>query len=64
MEERDQKEVIGEIDNRRAFAVKLEKEDLVEYCEAKIKCFLDLVQRLISMRSQLGECPASGGTEC
>jgi len=34
--------------------VKLEKEDLMEYCETKIKYFLDLVIRLTTMKSQLG----------
>lgn len=54
VENRDLKEEIGPINNERMFVVKLEKEDLSEYCETKIKCFLDLVQRLISMRSLLG----------
>jgi hypothetical protein len=51
----DSQEVIGEIENNILTIVRFEKEDLIDYCETKIKYFLDLVQRLISMKSILGE---------
>jgi hypothetical protein len=54
VENEDSKEIIGQIDNDKLMLVKLEKEDLVEYCETKIKYFLDLVMRLTSMKSVLG----------
>lgn len=43
------------MENDKLFALKLEKDDLVEYCETKIKYFLDLIQRLIGMKSNLGK---------
>jgi hypothetical protein len=46
---------MGELNNNELVAVRLEKKDLEEYCETKIKYFLDLVERLISMKSNLGK---------
>lgn len=42
------------MENGKLYALEIEKEDLQEYCETKMKYFLDLVQRLIGMKSILG----------
>ena len=55
MDQNEDKEVMGELNNYELVAVRLEKKDLEEYCETKIKYFLDLVERLISMKSNLGK---------
>lgn len=60
MAEQDAQEAIGDFENDSLFALRLEKADLREYCETKIKHFLDLVQRMISMRSTLGGSAANG----
>jgi hypothetical protein len=55
VDDKDKEEAIGPIQNNKLNLIRLEKDDLMEYCETKIKYFLDLVQRLISMKSLLGK---------
>ena len=43
------------MENNKLFALDLDKKDLIDYCETKIKYFMDLIQRLIGMKSNLGK---------